>query len=32
MVYVLFVGQKTQWPQINIKLTQFEDNDSRKIL
>ena len=27
---VLFLGQKTQCPQINIKLTQFEDNDGRK--
>ena len=25
-VYVLFVGQKTQCPQIDTKLTQFEDN------
>ena len=30
-VYVTFVGQKTQCPQIYTKLTQFEDNDSRKL-
>ena len=30
-VYVLFVGQKTQCVQIYIKLTQFEDHDSRKL-
>ena len=29
--YVLFVGQKTQCLQIYTKLTQFEDNDSRKL-
>ena len=32
MVYVTFVGQKTQCPQIYTNLTQFEDNDSMKIL
>ena len=26
-----FVGQKTQCPQSYTKLTQFEDNDSRKL-
>ena len=26
-----FVGQKTQCPQIYIKLTQIEDNDGRKL-
>ena len=30
-VYVLFVGQETQCPQIYTKLTPFEDNDSRKL-
>ena len=30
-VWVLFVGRKTQCPQIYIKLTQFEDNDNRKL-
>jgi hypothetical protein len=31
-VYVLlFVGQKTQCPQIYTKLTQFEENDGRKL-
>ena len=31
-VYVTFVGQKTQCAQIYTKLTQFEDNDSSKLL
>ena len=31
-IWVLFVGHKTQCPQIDIKLTQFEDNDGVKIL
>ena len=31
-VFILFVGQKTQCPKIYSKLTQFEDNDSRKLL
>ena len=30
-VWILFVGHKTQCPQIYIKLTIFEDNDSRKL-
>ena len=29
--WVLFVWHKTQCPQIYIKLTQFEDNDGRKL-
>ena len=29
--YELFVGQKTQCPQIYIKFTQFKVNDSRKL-
>ena len=29
--YMYFLGQKTQCPQICIKLTQFEDNGSRKL-
>ena len=31
LLVVRFVGQKTQCPQIYIKLTHFEDNDSRKL-
>ena len=30
-VRVLFVGHETQCPQVYIKLTQFEDNDGRKL-
>ena len=30
-VWVLLVGRKTQYPQINIKLILFEDIDSRKL-